>query len=120
MLADLDGLIDPAGFQTGNERSPVYHAGGLWPLWHNITPSEIASNETAAMELFAGVRFVADRYPGPPSVSTLLDTGLSESLAPCWACLACLLIGCPCVFADWDFPNAWPVSRTVYCRCCPH
>ncbi|KAJ9092112.1 hypothetical protein QFC21_006978 [Naganishia friedmannii] len=70
---------------TAHARSPVYHAGGTFPLWHNITPPEIAHNETAALNVFQGLRFIAGTYAGAPNIATLLDTGL-----------------------NWDFPNSWP------------
>lgn len=65
--------------QTGDERTDIFHAGGLFPLWQNITPSEIETNETAALEVFEGIRYIAGKYAGSPSVATLLETGLSES-----------------------------------------
>jgi alpha,alpha-trehalase len=58
----------------------LFHAGGLFPLWQNITPPEIVSNETAALQVFEGIRYIAGKYSGSPSVATLLETGLSESL----------------------------------------
>lgn len=70
---------------TANDRSPIFHAGGTFPLWHNITPSEIRQNETAALNVFQGLRWIAGTYAGSPYVATLLDTGL-----------------------NWDYPNAWP------------
>lgn len=69
---------------TAHARSPVYHAGGTFPLWHNITPPEIARNETAALNVFQGLRYIAGTYAGLPTAATLLDTGL-----------------------NWDI-NAWP------------
>jgi alpha,alpha-trehalase len=41
---------------TANARADVYHPGGLFPLWQNITPSDIVGNDTAAFGVFAGVR----------------------------------------------------------------
>lgn len=70
---------------TSNSRSNIFHAGGTWPLWQNITPSEIMGNESAALSLVSGFRFLLGHYSGVPSVATLLFTGL-----------------------NWDFPNAWP------------
>lgn len=70
---------------TANDRSPVYTPAGTFPLWQNITPSVLTTNETAAQAVFAGQRFVAGTYAGIPSVASLLYTGL-----------------------NWDFPNSWP------------
>ncbi|OWZ37132.1 alpha,alpha-trehalase [Cryptococcus neoformans c8] len=70
---------------TSNSRSNIFHPGGAWPLWQNITPSEIAGNESAALSFVSGFRFLLGHYSGVPSVATLLFTGL-----------------------NWDFPNAWP------------
>ncbi|KGB76251.2 alpha,alpha-trehalase [Cryptococcus deuterogattii R265] len=70
---------------TSSSRSDVFHPGGAWPLWQNITPSEIAGNESAALSFVSGFRFLLGHYSGVPSVATLLFTGL-----------------------NWDFPNAWP------------
>ncbi|KAJ9102042.1 hypothetical protein QFC19_004970 [Naganishia cerealis] len=65
---------------TANARSDIYHAGGTFPLWHNITPPEIAQNETAALNVFQGLRFIAGTYAGLPNTATLLDTGLNWDL----------------------------------------
>lgn len=71
---------------TSNTRSPVYSMAGWWPLWQNITPAEVrAGNETAALGIVSGARYLLGQYAGVPSVATLLYTGL-----------------------NWDFPNAWP------------
>ncbi|KAH8085188.1 Six-hairpin glycosidase-like protein [Filobasidium floriforme] len=70
---------------TADARADLFHAGGLFPLWQNITPPEIVSNETAALQVFEGIRYIAGKYSGSPSVATLLETGL-----------------------NWDFPNVWP------------
>jgi alpha,alpha-trehalase len=72
-----NGLI-AIHIQTGDERTDIFHAGGLFPLWQNITPSEIETNETAALEVFEGIRYIAGKYAGSPSVATLLETALSE------------------------------------------
>ncbi|WRT68588.1 uncharacterized protein IL334_005566 [Kwoniella shivajii] len=70
---------------TSNSRSNVYTPAGAWPLWQNITPSELVNNETAALNFVSGARFLLGRYSGIPSVASLLYTGL-----------------------NWDFPNSWP------------
>ena len=71
-------LTTDTGRQTADARADLFHAGGLFPLWQNITPPEIVGNETAALEVFQGIRFIAGKYSGSPSVATLLETGLSE------------------------------------------
>lgn len=65
---------------TANDRSPIFHAGGTFPLWHNITPSEIRTNETAALNVFQGLRYIAGTFAGSPYPATLLDTGLNWDL----------------------------------------
>ncbi|ODN90750.1 alpha,alpha-trehalase [Cryptococcus wingfieldii CBS 7118] len=70
---------------TSNSRSEIYHPGGTWPLWQNITPPGLENNETAALALVSGQRYLLGHYSGVPSVASLLQTGL-----------------------NWDFPNAWP------------
>lgn len=62
---------------TSSSRSDVFHPGGAWPLWQNITPSEIAGNESAALSFVSGFRFLLGHYSGVPSVATLLFTGLN-------------------------------------------
>lgn len=62
---------------TSNSRSNIFHPGGAWPLWQNITPSEIAGNESAALSFVSGFRFLLGHYSGVPSVATLLFTGLN-------------------------------------------
>lgn len=58
---------------------------GTFPLWQNITPSEIIDNEQAALDMVSGLRFLLGKYSGLPSIATLVSSGL-----------------------NWDFPNAWP------------
>ncbi|ODO11102.1 hypothetical protein I350_01704 [Cryptococcus amylolentus CBS 6273] len=70
---------------TSNSRSEIYHPGGTLPLWQNITPPGLENNETAALALVSGQRYLLGHYSGVPSVASLLQTGL-----------------------NWDFPNAWP------------
>ncbi|WVN86234.1 uncharacterized protein L203_101395 [Cryptococcus depauperatus CBS 7841] len=70
---------------TSYTRSDFYHPGGAWPLWQNITPSEIVNNETAALSIVSGYRYLLGHYSGVPSVSSLYYSGL-----------------------NWDFPNSWP------------
>ncbi|WVQ79741.1 hypothetical protein IAT38_001841 [Cryptococcus sp. DSM 104549] len=70
---------------TDNTRSEIYTPAGTWPLWQNITPPEVAGNETAALAIVSGARYLLGHYSGVPSVASLLLTGL-----------------------NWDFPNAWP------------
>jgi len=70
---------------TANARASTWHPGGLFPLWQNITPSEVVGNDTAALGMFAGIRYLIDKYPGPPVPATLYQTGL-----------------------NWDGPNVWP------------
>lgn len=65
---------------TGNVRSDVFTAAGTFPLWHNITPPEIKTNETAALNVFQGLRWIAGTFDGSPYVATLLDTGLNWDL----------------------------------------
>lgn len=60
---------------TAGARSEMYHAGGTFPLWQNITPPVIHQNETAALNVFSGLRFLSGFYEGLPTVSTLLQTG---------------------------------------------
>ncbi|WWC71393.1 uncharacterized protein I206_105348 [Kwoniella pini CBS 10737] len=89
--AILDLCWDPAKSwfydfnTTSNTRSDVYTPAGAWPLWQNITPSELTNNETAALQFVSGARFLLGKYSGIPSVASLLATGL-----------------------NWDFPNSWP------------
>ena len=61
---------------TSNSRSTLYSMAGTFPLWQNITPPEIANNETAALAVASGLRYILGRYSGSPSVTTLLFTGL--------------------------------------------
>ncbi|WVR09451.1 hypothetical protein IAU60_006518 [Kwoniella sp. DSM 27419] len=70
---------------TSMTRSDVWTPAGTFPLWQNITPSELQNNETKALEVVSGARYLLGRYSGIPSVSSLLLTGL-----------------------NWDFPNSWP------------
>lgn len=70
---------------TSNDRSPIYTMAGTFPLWQNITPSEIIDNEQAALDMVSGLRFLLGKYSGLPSIATLVSSGL-----------------------NWDFPNAWP------------
>ncbi|RXK36960.1 alpha,alpha-trehalase [Tremella mesenterica] len=70
---------------TSNNRSELYTPAGTIPLWQNITPSEVVGNDTAALSVVSGARYLLGKYPGIPSVATLLYTGL-----------------------NWDFPNSWP------------
>ncbi|KAL7422476.1 hypothetical protein Q5752_003124 [Cryptotrichosporon argae] len=70
---------------SANARSDLYTPAGLWPLWQNITPPGLAGNETKALEIVSGTRYLLGRYAGIPTVATLLYTGL-----------------------NWDFPNSWP------------
>ncbi|OCF32704.1 alpha,alpha-trehalase [Kwoniella heveanensis BCC8398] len=87
----LDLCWDPAkswfyDFNTTSmTRSNVYTPAGAWPLWQNITPSELEGNETAALDFVSGARFLLGKYSGIPTVASVLLTGL-----------------------QWDFPNAWP------------
>lgn len=79
---------------TSNDRSPVYSPAGLWPLWQNITPPELKGNEALALKIVSGQRYLLGRYAGPPTVASLLHTGL-----------------------NWDFPNVWPNHVRGYsCR----
>ncbi|WVQ72057.1 hypothetical protein IAR50_001601 [Cryptococcus sp. DSM 104548] len=70
---------------SSNSRSNLYHPGGTFPLWQNITPPGLEGNETASLALVSGQRYLLGHYSGVPSVASLLQTGL-----------------------NWDFPNAWP------------
>jgi hypothetical protein len=70
---------------TANARSEVYTPAGLWPLWQNVTPPELAGNEALARNVTSGLRFLLGKYAGAPSVASVLETGL-----------------------NWDFPNVWP------------
>jgi alpha,alpha-trehalase len=70
---------------TSMTRSDVFTPAGLWPLWLNVTPPALLQNETLGLQVASGLRFLLGQYPGSPSVSSLLDTGL-----------------------NWDFPNVWP------------
>ncbi|GFZ50803.1 hypothetical protein JCM24511_08561 [Saitozyma sp. JCM 24511] len=89
--AVLDLFWDPAKSwfydfnTTANARSDIYHPGGTYPLWQNITPPELIGNETAALKVVSGARYLLGKYTGVPSVASLLLTGL-----------------------QWDFPNSWP------------
>jgi hypothetical protein len=78
-------------------------------LWQNITPSEIETNETAALQVFEGIRYIAGRYAGSPSVATLLETGLSESRSQQPNCKTSWCLSKRSLLVDWDFPNVWPV-----------
>ncbi len=62
---------------TSNARSELYTPAGTFALWQNITPSQVKGNETAALEVVSGVRYLLSKYSGPPSVATLLFTGLN-------------------------------------------
>ncbi|ORY35701.1 Six-hairpin glycosidase-like protein [Naematelia encephala] len=71
---------------TANARSSVYTPAGTFALWQNITPPELdGRNESAALGIVSGQRYLLGRYSGIPSVASLLVTGL-----------------------NWDFPNSWP------------
>lgn len=70
---------------TANARATLYTPAGAWPLWQNITPPEVYQNETAALLVASGARYLLGKYAGLPSVASLLYTGL-----------------------NWDFPNSWP------------
>ncbi|TXT14109.1 uncharacterized protein COLE_00302 [Cutaneotrichosporon oleaginosum] len=70
---------------SAHDHSPVYSPAGLWPLWLNITPPGLEGNETMALAIASGQRFILGKYAGVPSVASLLKTGL-----------------------NWDFPNVWP------------
>ncbi|KAK8854633.1 hypothetical protein IAR55_003372 [Kwoniella newhampshirensis] len=70
---------------TSNDRTDVYSPAGTFALWQNITPPEVIGNETAALQVISGARFLLGKYSGIPSVASLLLTGL-----------------------NWDFPNSWP------------
>lgn len=70
---------------SANDRSTVYSPAGLWPLWQNVTPPALENNESLALQIASGQRFLLSRYAGPPSVASVLETGL-----------------------NWDFPNVWP------------
>ena len=50
---------------------------GTFPLWQNITPSEVVNNEENALKVVSGLRFLLGKYSGIPSISTLLYTGLN-------------------------------------------
>jgi alpha,alpha-trehalase len=41
---------------TANARASVWHPGGLYPLWQNVTPPEIVGNDTAALGMVSGIR----------------------------------------------------------------
>ena len=62
---------------TSNERTENYSPAGLWPLWQNITPPALENNDEEALKVFAGVRYLLDKYVGIPSVATVLATGLN-------------------------------------------
>lgn len=76
---------------TDNSRSPVYSPAGLWPLWLNITPPGLEGNETMALAIASGQRFILGKYAGVPAVASLLVSGL-----------------------QWDFPNVWPPHVCKY------
>jgi len=69
---------------TSNARESLYSMAGTFPLWQNITPSEIVNNETEALKVASGLRFLLGKYSGIPAISTLVESGL-----------------------NWDFPNAY-------------
>jgi hypothetical protein len=79
---------------SADAHSPVYSPAGLWPLWLNITPPGLEGNETMALAIASGQRFILGKYAGVPSVASLLQTGL-----------------------NWDFPNVWPPH---VCESCLH
>ena len=60
---------------TSNSRNSIYTAATFYPLWNNIIPDQVLSNETAAFGLFAGVNFVLNRYNGT-FPTTLIESGL--------------------------------------------
>jgi alpha,alpha-trehalase len=62
---------------TSNSRDSIYHPGGTFPLWQNITPPALVGNETAALKVVSGARYLLGKYTGIPSVATLLLTGLN-------------------------------------------
>lgn len=86
-LLDLHWDADRAFFYdfntTDNTRTPFYHAGGWWPLWQNVTPSNLT--EEQALRIASGARYLLQKYDGPPAAATYLISGL-----------------------NWDFPNVWP------------
>lgn len=45
-------------------------------MWQNITPPELIGNETAALKVVSGARYLLGKYTGVPSVASLLLTGL--------------------------------------------
>ncbi|EJT47475.1 hypothetical protein A1Q1_03730 [Trichosporon asahii var. asahii CBS 2479] len=87
-LLDLNWDGDRAFFYdfntTDNKRTPFYTAGGWWPLWQNVTPSNLT--EEQALRMASGVRYLLQKYDGAPAAATYLVSGL-----------------------NWDFPNVWPL-----------
>lgn len=76
---------------TSSTRSNVYSPAGLWPLWLNITPPGLEGNETMALAIASGQRYILSTYAGVPAVASLLVSGL-----------------------QWDFPNVWPPHVCEY------
>lgn len=62
---------------TSNYRDTLYTPAGTFALWQNITPPVLQNNETAALQVVSGARYLLGRYGGIPAVSTLLFTGLN-------------------------------------------
>jgi alpha,alpha-trehalase len=62
---------------TGNDRSEVYTPSGTFPLWQNITPTELTNNETLALAIVSGQRYLLGKYAGLPSVNSLYESGLN-------------------------------------------
>jgi len=81
---------------TSMTRSDVFTPAGLWPLWQNVTPPALLMNETLALSVASGIRFLLGHYAGSPSVASVLDTGL-----------------------NWDFPNVWPPHACESAQCKP-
>ncbi|KAI9637637.1 Six-hairpin glycosidase-like protein [Dioszegia hungarica] len=70
---------------SSNARDSLYTPAGTFPLWQNITPTGLEGNNTAALRIASGARYLLGRYGGIQGISSLLYTGL-----------------------NWDFPNSWP------------
>ncbi|KAG8750129.1 hypothetical protein FRC12_013055 [Ceratobasidium sp. 428] len=80
---ELDALGIPERPRTGRIGN-FWSGAALAPYWSEIWPESVWTNQSKAMEAFAGMRDLLKRYEGPLP-ATVTKSG-----------------------QQWDFPNAWP------------
>ncbi|KAG9022809.1 hypothetical protein FS837_006129, partial [Tulasnella sp. UAMH 9824] len=72
-----------------NARSGFFSAAAFYPLWNNIWPKEVLSDEDKAQAMFASVGLVLAQYNGT-FPATFVTSG-----------------------AQWDAPNTWPPHQYI-------